>query len=76
MSAPHTDIEKQRRRHKGPLIGMALVVVFAVALIFFWWGELASKTEPRTPNDVTTIQQADPSVEVPVPPAPDQPAAN
>ncbi len=71
MSAPHTDIEKQRRRHRGPLIGMALVVVFAVALIFFWWGDLASKTAPRTPNDATTLQQADPSVEVP-----DQPAAN
>jgi len=30
MSAPHTDIEKQLRRQKGPLIGMALCVIFSV----------------------------------------------
>jgi hypothetical protein len=31
MSAPQTNIEKQRRRHRGPLIGMALVVLFEEA---------------------------------------------
>ena len=30
MSAPRTNIEKQERRHRGPLIGIAIVVVFAL----------------------------------------------
>ncbi len=33
MSAPHTDIEKQKRRHRGPLVGMAIVLA-AVAVLF------------------------------------------
>lgn len=36
MSAPQTDPAKQRRRHRGPLIGITLVLIF-VALIFLWW---------------------------------------
>jgi hypothetical protein len=42
MSAPQTNPEKQRRRHRGPLIGITLVLIF-VALIFVWWvlGEAA-----------------------------------
>lgn len=34
MSAPDSNVEKQKRRHKPALIGMAVVAVFA-ALIFF-----------------------------------------
>lgn len=33
MSAPHTDLEKQEKQHKGPLTGMAIVAVFGVLLI-------------------------------------------
>ncbi len=33
MSSSHTNIETQARRHRGPLVGIALVVVFA-ALLF------------------------------------------
>ena len=36
MSAPQTNIEKQKRWHRAPLIGMVVVVVFGVAMIFFW----------------------------------------
>jgi NhaP-type Na+/H+ or K+/H+ antiporter len=32
MSAPNTNLEKQKRRHRGPLIGMALALVFVGAL--------------------------------------------
>ena len=34
MSAPDTNIEKQQRRHFGPLWGITLVLVVAVAAIF------------------------------------------
>ncbi|WP_198666036.1 hypothetical protein [Tropicimonas sp. IMCC34043] len=36
MSDPGVDIEVQKKRHKGPLIGMAAAVVFALAAILFW----------------------------------------
>ncbi|KZY36379.1 hypothetical protein A3731_34310 [Roseovarius sp. HI0049] len=41
LSAPKTNIEKQERRHKVPLIGMVLVVLFASALLaalIIWLG--------------------------------------
>ena len=47
MAAPHTDIEKQKRWHRGPLIGMALVVIFGVGLITYWLiDESANRVEP------------------------------
>lgn len=39
MSAPNTDLEKQAKRHRGPLRGMFAVVLFALvllALLAFW----------------------------------------
>ena len=33
MSAPQTNIERQQRRHRGPLVGMALGLA-VVALLF------------------------------------------
>lgn len=34
MSAPDTNIEKQKRRHKGVLIGIAGAVIFAGVMFF------------------------------------------
>ncbi len=33
MSPPDTDLEKQERRHKGPLGGMAAAMIFAAVLL-------------------------------------------
>lgn len=57
MSAPQTNIEKQKRRHRGPLIGMALAVVFGVGLILYWL--LDEAAEGQSPLD------AEPAVTVP-----------
>ena len=37
MSAPKTNVEKQERRHAGPLIGIAACIVFAIVIftVFF-----------------------------------------
>ena len=35
MSAPRTDVETQTRWHRGPIIGMIVVVVFALSLLFW-----------------------------------------
>ncbi|MFN4153178.1 MAG: hypothetical protein ACK4HF_00860 [Paracoccaceae bacterium] len=46
MSAPQTNIEKQKRRHRGPLVGM-VVVVCAVIIGFVWWlGYEAAESDP------------------------------
>lgn len=48
MSAPQTNIEKQSRRHRGPLVGMAVGVAFvAVLLIAFMVWTTANGQEPR-----------------------------
>ena len=33
MSAPHTDTEKQEKRHRVPLIGLGAVIAWAVLLL-------------------------------------------
>lgn len=35
MSAPQTNLDKQKWWHRGPLIGMAVVVAFAFGLFVF-----------------------------------------
>ncbi|WP_050927955.1 hypothetical protein [Aestuariivita boseongensis] len=38
MSAPDTNVETQTKRHKGPLVGIAIAVAFGVVMfltIFF-----------------------------------------
>lgn len=64
MSAPRTNIEKETRRHRWPLIGMALAVAFGVLLMLFWLFEEASQTdqpvgdEPPNAADVEQAPQA------------------
>lgn len=50
MSAPHTNLQKQRRRHIGPLIGMTVVVVFALALLFWLLMRTADQGTPTETN--------------------------
>lgn len=89
MSAPHTNVKKQRRRHKGPLIGLGLVVLFGVGLILYWIFELFA-TAPEHPGErevpslappggegptvpEETLQESDPMVPVGDTPAPSAP---
>lgn len=48
MSAPQTNIEKQQRRHRGPLLGM-IAVVLAVGLgyLFMVTDEVADSNPPE-----------------------------
>ncbi|WP_284164795.1 hypothetical protein [Frigidibacter sp. SD6-1] len=58
MTPPDTNLETQTRRHRGPLVGMLVVVVFAVGIIFYW---LVAEVEQAETNDQTT-----PTTEPPV----------
>ena len=54
VSAPHTNIEKQQRRHKGPLIGMALAAVFVGVIILYWTNQEPPPMDPTLNSDVQT----------------------
>lgn len=38
MTAPNTNVEKQAKRHRGPLVGIVVVIVFAIIMAFVWAG--------------------------------------
>ncbi|SLN30990.1 hypothetical protein AQS8620_00986 [Aquimixticola soesokkakensis] len=46
MSAPNTNIETQERRHKGPLVGMAIGIAF-VAVITLVYIFAFSSSQPQ-----------------------------
>ena len=56
MSAPKTNLETEKRRHMGPLIGMALVVIFGVGLIIYWQFEEAAHGNSPTPDTVVPTE--------------------
>lgn len=82
MSNPEPNLPPRidRERHMGPIVGMVLVVVFALVLIFWWMmDESANAPGPDTPvevNSSTTINPTEPDaagdvdVDVDVAPAP------
>ncbi|MBS8227564.1 hypothetical protein [Vannielia litorea] len=51
MSAPDTNIEKQKKNHSGPLLGIGAAVLVGVLAIAAWltW----SADEGNTPRDAT-----------------------
>jgi hypothetical protein len=55
MSPSDTNMEKQKRRHRGPLIGMALVIAFVVAIIVYWNGDdVATAPGPESAEEGAT----------------------
>jgi hypothetical protein len=71
MSAPKTNIDKQKRRHFVPLLGMALVAIFGVILIVYW--QFEESAQGLSPGDeVPTVPGTEREV---VPPTPVEPAA-
>ena len=45
MSAPQTNLEKQERRHAGPLIGIAGCLAFAAILLVAYFGFIVEPVE-------------------------------
>lgn len=52
MSAPNTNLDKQKKRHKGPLAGMGAVVILAIVLLMGLLTYIAYQgNEPRDASD-------------------------
>lgn len=69
MSAPNTNIDHQRRRHRGPLIGITLAVVFVLVLFGLWLtGQISGTTAPAVVPAASAPVQSAPQT-APVAPA-------
>lgn len=60
MSAPQTNLDKQRRRHWAPLLGILLVVLFGVMMIVYWIGEEVAESDPPVGGDAVTGTLSEP----------------
>lgn len=64
MSAPQTNIERQKRRHRGPIVGITLGVVFVLLLVLgYGWttGEETATPVLPTENAPATEPMANPT---------------
>ncbi|WP_371154220.1 hypothetical protein [Jannaschia sp. 2305UL9-9] len=53
MSAPDTNLDRQKKRHAGPLIGIGAGVIFAIILIFAYVTYLA---EPAGEGEADVVE--------------------
>lgn len=54
MSAPDTNVDKQTRRHKAPLVGMVLAIIVVGVLVFAFLGRSADdNVEPGSAAPAT-----------------------
>ena len=55
MSAPKTNIEKQKRHHRFPLIGMAAVVIVLIAFVVWFWAPGNSRCTNIIPTPAVPV---------------------
>lgn len=65
MSAPQTNIDKQKRRHWGPLTGIALVLGLVAVLFFAYTAYVSTNEETVAPEVSGPAGQAIPSAGAP-----------
>lgn len=56
MSSPNTNIEKQTKRHWGPLVGIALCTALALSL-FVYFQSTALKNNPNSQAAPTIVEE-------------------
>lgn len=68
MSAPQTNLDRQKRRHRGPLIGIVAALIVAGLLFVVFFGDVTAPEDSLLGDGPTTTV---PATEMPVPaPAP------
>ncbi|MGX0879094.1 hypothetical protein ACSSV4_003801 [Roseovarius sp. MBR-154] len=58
MTPPDADLDKQKRRHRTPLIGMAIICAIGVGVILYWIFE-ESATAPGPQDETEAVAPAD-----------------
>jgi hypothetical protein len=63
MSAPKTNLEKQTRRHRGPIVGISVGLIFValVAIAAFVWGGIPLERQ-AAPDGAPTEVEEEPAV--------------
>jgi len=64
MSAPDTNVDKQAKKHKTPLVGIAAVVIYAGALLLglmFWLS--ANGNEPGEADEGVTTETPEATID-------------
>lgn len=59
MSAPNTNLEKQEKRHAGPLIGIVACIAFAAILLVAYFGFIVDDVEDGAPDAAVVAPAAD-----------------
>jgi hypothetical protein len=70
VSAPEPDLEKQKRRHGGPLVGISVVLVFVAILFIGWSFWSAQEATPPEGSDVQIDGRTGEPTETETPTAP------
>lgn len=72
MSAPRTNLEKQKRRHLVPIIGIIAVVLVVIAAFLWWFDDETSNPEipGQVPGPVDEITEPAPAGTAPPETAP------
>jgi len=64
MSAPQTNIERQKRRHRGPIAGISAGLAFVVVLVLVY-GWQSADTDIAEPASLATQPMVDPAAAPP-----------
>ncbi len=64
MSSPKTNLEKQKRRHWGPLVGIAVALTVAAVLLLWLMGYIADTDTPDPAPD-PAIEETEPGAGIP-----------
>ena len=51
MAQPENDLDKQKRRHAGPLIGMGVLVALVLAGFVWWVGYAVDTSDEPAPGE-------------------------
>lgn len=69
MSAPNTNLEKQERRHRGPLIGITAGLLFVAVLLFGYIFFIATPEvdtpDTTPPGEAVPTPSPDPQINAP-----------
>ena len=65
MAAPDTNLERQKRWHRWPLIGLGASVAFGILMMFLWLFGTVSDADTQSPIEERSGEQTGGSASAP-----------